>query len=277
MRGKTLLFLGLFALVTVALSGLVVGAETPSGDLPTVKLWAFYDKDVNGYPTGWTYLDPVITDPMDWQQDSPWLSFPSPHYRLYGTTWGSNVPGALVQEGDFGPGVAEIPLADGAYIVQLSAPPGGWQLTTDAWQQVFVYQGNVYVHMLNDNLWYGDKVLVGIVDGAACSATLAVDDAEKCCYIPSASAARGDTQGVIVIRCDVPFYFTARGLTPDGPVRYWAVGPSTSYGPKYSDASGTGSFETDFTPMYVGDYTFFVEDLVTGCIASVDFSLLICR
>ncbi len=255
MRGKTLLFLVLFGLLTVALSGPMVGAETSSGDLPTVKLWAFYDKDVNGYPTGWAYLDPVITDPMDWQQDSPWLPFPSPHYRLYSTTWGSNALGALVQ---------------------LSAPPGDWQLTTDAWQHVFVYQGNVYVHMLNDDLWYGDKVLVGIVDGAGCSATLAVDDAEKCCYLPLASAASGDVQSVVVIRCNVPFYFTAHGLTPNGPVRYWAVGPSTSYGPKDADASGDGSFETNFSATYVGGYTFFVEDLTTGCIASVDFSLLLC-
>jgi hypothetical protein len=169
---KRVVFLGIFLALVLALFVSAAGAtDAPAAAQPTVKLWAFYDKDVNAYPTGWWYLDPVITDPMDWQQDSPWLPFPSPHYALYGGTWGSDTMGALIQEGDFGPGVAEIPLADGLYWVVLSAPPGDWQLTTDAVQKVYVWNGSVYVQWANEGLWYGDKVLVGIVDGAGCRVT----------------------------------------------------------------------------------------------------------
>ena len=125
---KKVLFIGIFLALALALSVSAVGSAEPTSSQSVVKLWAFYDKDVNAYPTGWTYLDPVITGPMDWQQDSPWLPFPSPHYQLYRGTWGSDAMGALIQEGDFGPGVAEIPLADGLYWVVLSAPPGAWQL-----------------------------------------------------------------------------------------------------------------------------------------------------
>jgi len=125
---KRIVFLGIFLALVLALSVSAVGSAEPAPSQGVVKLWAFYDKDVNAYPTGWTYLDPVITGPMDWQQDSPWLPFPSPHYQLYRGTWGSDAMGALIQEGDFGPGVAEIPLADGLYWVVLSAPPGAWQL-----------------------------------------------------------------------------------------------------------------------------------------------------
>ena len=75
---KKALFVGLF--LALALSVSAVGSAEPAPSQGVVKLWAFYDKDVNAYPTGWQYLHPVITDPMDWQQDSPWLPFPSPHH-----------------------------------------------------------------------------------------------------------------------------------------------------------------------------------------------------
>jgi len=94
---KKIFFIGVFLAMALALCVTAAGAtDAPAAAQPTVKLWAFYDKDVNAYPTGWQYLDPVITDPMDWQQDSPWLPFPSPHYAVYGGTFGSDAtPWAL--------------------------------------------------------------------------------------------------------------------------------------------------------------------------------------
>jgi len=247
---KRVVFLGIFLALVLALSVSAAGAaDAPSAAQPTVKLWAFYDKDVNAYPTGWTYLDPVITDPSAWQQDSDWLPFPSPHYALYGGTWGSDTMGALIQEGDFGPGVAEIPLADGLYWVVLSAPPGDWQLTTDAVQKVYVWSGNVYVQWANEGLWYGDKVLVGIVDGAACQFEGWFEWA-------------WDNDGGHANFCEFGFH--------DGPAYHnfhiWGLGYSN-----YVESDGSGYWWVDPETDYYsnGTYTFYVQDLETGCVRSM--------
>ena len=248
---KKVLFIGLFLALAAALSVSAAGATDTPAAQPTVKLWAFYDKDVNAYPTGWTYLDPVITDPAAWQQDSPWLSFPSPHYQLYSGTWGSDTMGALIQEGDFGPGPAEIPLADGLYWVVLSAPPGNWQLTTDAVQKVYVWNGNVYVQWANEGLWYGDKVLVGIIDGG-CPTTLSV--------YPF-SLYPGDLETI-----------TGSGYTPYGPVRIWIVydpyGETVASWVQPADEYGV-VFNADNIPKdaYIGTFTIYAQDLTAGCVA----------
>lgn len=250
MLQKRIVFVGIFLALVLALSVSAAGATDTPASQPTVKLWVFYDKDVNAYPTGWTYLDPVITNPMDWQQDSPWLPFPSPHYALYGGTWGSETMGALIQEGDFGPGVAEIPLADGLYWVMLSAPPGNWKLTTDAVQKVYVWNGSVYVQWANEGLWYGDKVLVGIIDGVGCSARIAYVDHCWCGYVVE---------------------FRGEGFTPYGDVHTWGVdgqGHTFFYHDDHS-AGPDGEFWCGPEgPEALGPFTIYAEDMETGCVAT---------
>jgi len=265
---KRIVFLGIFLALALALSVSAAGAtDAPAAAQPTVKLWAFYDKDVNAYPTGWTYLEPVITDPSAWQQDSDWLPFPSPHYALYGGTWGSDTMGALIQEGDFGPGVAEIPLADGLYWVVLSAPPGGWKLTTDSLQKVHVWNGNVYVQWANEGLWYGDKVLVGIIDGAGCALTVTPDRAQVCTQSGELSIiVTGLTPGDLVRTTwsfpsgwtdwDVPIIDTF-SANPQGEVH-----PSWAW--TVSEWTATGFFS----------YT--LEDLTTGCVISLQLPVVNC-
>jgi len=254
---KKVLFVGLFLALALALSVSAVGSAEPASSQGVVTLWAFYDKDVNAYPTGWTYLDPVITDPMDWQQDSPWLPFPSPHYALYGGTWGSDAMGALIQEGDFGPGVAEIPLADGLYWVVLSAPPGGWQLTTDAVQKVYVWNGNVYVQWASEGLWYGDKVLVGIVDGG-CPAWLTIE----------------------VAGCGSGWQATVHGygFTPgEGAVYYQWIRPGGSWiDSGYATVLPDGSLQIDLWVLDEGMYTLIARDLATGCAATQPVEFIPC-
>jgi len=268
---RRIVFLGIFLAMALALCVSAAGAtDAPAAAQPTVKLWAFYDKDVSAYPTGWTYLDPVITDPSAWQQDSDWLPFPSPHYALYGGTWGSDTMGALIQEGDFGPGVAEIPLADGLYWVVLSAPPGNWQLTTDSVQKVYVWNGNVYVQWANEGLWYGDKVLVGIVDGAGCALTVTPDNPTPC--------AGNDT-----------VWFYASGLTPNGQLRVeWSVllgqigGSTYLWTNTYFNNAGPDGTWSDswgwigYDPGYTSTGTWTFTDMTTGCSVTLHIPLLVC-
>ena len=249
---KKVLFLGIFLAMALALCVTAAGAtDAPAASQPTVKLWAFYDKDVNAYPTGWWYLDPVITDPMGWQQDSPWLAFPSPHYALYGGTWGSETMGALVQEGDFGPGVAEIPLADGLYWVVLSAPPGNWSLTTDSVQKVYVWNGNVYVQWANEGLWYGDKVLVGIVDGYQC-------------WFQGQLTYQVYNEGSYAHFCEI--------WLNGGPAyrEFYIWGPGFS-GYATTDSSGYFNYDPEENYYSNGTYTFYVQDTQTNCIWSFSF------
>jgi hypothetical protein len=266
---KKVLFLGIFLAMALALCVTAAGAtDAPAASQPTVKLWAFYEKDVNAYPTGWEYLGPVISNPMDWQQDSSWLPFPSPHYALYGVTWGSAIMGALIQEGDFGPGEAEIPLADGLYWAVLSAPPGDWQLTTDAVQKVYVWNGNVYVQWANEGLWYGDKVLVGIVDGApaACTIYLAATTTSECSQSGS-------------------FQVNSSGVTPNGLAHvtvYWPSGspfnnidwPSFVVHP--DGTLGGWFWGWNGSWNYTGTFTMTATDLTTGCSLTVEVAIAPC-
>ena len=262
---KKVLFIGLFLALAAALSVSAAGATDTPAAQPTVKLWAFYDKDVNAYPTGWTYLDPVITDPAAWQQDSPWLSFPSPHYQLYSGTWGSDTMGALIQEGDFGPGPAEIPLADGLYWVMLSAPPGSWSLTTEALQKVYVWNGNVNVQWPNRNLWYGDKVLVGITNGYSCAISLAANTTAEC-------SQSGDIQ------------VSSSGFTPNGPAHvtvYWPGGSpfgniDEPFVVKPDGTLGGWFWGWNGSWVYTGTFTMTATDLTTGCSLTVEVAISPC-